>query len=68
MAVIRAFGGACAGGCSAFMLAATASAQTYLAKPIRYVISFPPGGSNDILARTIGARQGEAMGTTIFTP
>ena len=66
MVVIRAFRRACVAGCAAFMLAATASAQTFLAKPIRYVISFPPGGSNDILARIIGARLGEAMGTTVI--
>ena len=66
MVVIRAFSSAYVAGCAAFLLAATAGAQTFLAKPIRYVISFPPGGSNDILARIIGARLGEAMGTTVI--
>ena len=46
--------------------AATALAQTYPAKPIRYIIAFPPGGSNDILARIIGARMTEVMGPTVI--
>ena len=43
-----------------------AAAQNYPAKPIRYIIAFPPGGSNDILARIIGARMTEAMGQTVI--
>ena len=46
--------------------AAGALAQTYPAKPIRYLIAFPPGGSNDILARIIGARMTELMGQTVI--
>jgi tripartite-type tricarboxylate transporter receptor subunit TctC len=45
---------------------ATTLAQSYPAKPIRYIIAFPPGGSNDILARIIGARMTEAMGPTVI--
>jgi tripartite-type tricarboxylate transporter receptor subunit TctC len=51
------------GCCSAFT---TASAQTYPAKPIRYIIAFPPGGSNDIFARIVGARMAELMGTSVI--
>jgi tripartite-type tricarboxylate transporter receptor subunit TctC len=43
-----------------------AAAQSYPAKPVRYIIAFPPGGSNDILARIIGARMTEAMGQTVI--
>ncbi len=43
-----------------------ASAQTYPAKPIRYIIAFPPGGSNDIFARIVGARIAELMGTSVI--
>jgi tripartite-type tricarboxylate transporter receptor subunit TctC len=51
------------------MLAANGTpvlAQTYPAKTIRYIIAFPPGGSNDILARIIGARMTELMGQTVI--
>jgi tripartite-type tricarboxylate transporter receptor subunit TctC len=50
--------------CSAAGIA-PASAQ-YPAKPIRYIIAFPPGGSNDIFARIVGARMSELMGTTVI--
>ena len=43
-----------------------ASAQNYPAKPIRYIIAFPPGGSNDIFARIVGARMAELMGQTVI--
>ena len=46
--------------------APSALAQNYPAKPIRYIIAFPPGGSNDILARIIGARMTELMGQTVI--
>lgn len=38
----------------------TAGAQSYPAKQIRFVVTFPPGGTTDILAREIGARLQEA--------
>jgi tripartite-type tricarboxylate transporter receptor subunit TctC len=47
-------------------IASPAWAQNYPAKSIRYIIAFPPGGSNDILARIIGARMTEAMGQTVI--
>jgi tripartite-type tricarboxylate transporter receptor subunit TctC len=34
-------------------------------KPIRWVIPFPPGGSNDLLGRFIGARLGERLGQQV---
>ena len=43
-----------------------AAAQTYPTKPIRYIIAFPPGGSNDILARIIGARMSELTGVAVI--
>jgi tripartite-type tricarboxylate transporter receptor subunit TctC len=41
-------------------------AQTYPAKPIRYIIAFPPGGSNDIFARIVGGRMSELMGVQVI--
>ena len=46
--------------------ASSALAQSYPSKTIRYIIAFPPGGSNDILARIIGARMTELMGQTVI--
>jgi tripartite-type tricarboxylate transporter receptor subunit TctC len=43
-----------------------APAQAYPSKPIRYIISFPPGGSNDIVARIIGARITELLGPQVI--
>src|SRR3954471_4151332 len=43
-----------------------ATPQTSPAKPIRYIVAFPPGGSNDIFARIVGARMAELMGTTVL--
>ena len=38
---------------------AAASAQTYPAKPIRFVLPYPPGGGNDFVARVIAMRLAE---------
>lgn len=40
-------------------------AQAWPAKPIRYVVPFPAGGTTDILARIIAPKLGAALGTTI---
>ena len=45
---------------------ATASAQTWPAKPIRLIVPFGAGGSTDILARTLGQRLGESLGQSIL--
>ena len=46
--------------------ASSAYAQVFPTKTIRYIIAFPPGGSNDILARIIAARLTESMGQTVI--
>ena len=40
-------------------------AQTYPAKPIRFVYALPPGGTTDILARLLGAKMHEAWGQPV---
>ncbi len=55
--------------CAGAMLlaaAATVQAQSFPTKPMRYIISFPPGGSNDILARILGARLQDTMGQPVL--
>ena len=42
--------------------AAAADAERYPVKPIRIVVPFPPGGSNDLLARVISQKFNEAWG------
>jgi len=39
-----------------------ALAQTYPVKPVRFVVGFPPGGTNDIIARIIAQKLTESMG------
>jgi tripartite-type tricarboxylate transporter receptor subunit TctC len=44
---------------------ASALAQSYPAKPIRILVGFPPGGSTDIVARVVGQKLGETLGTPV---
>ena len=43
----------------------SASAQNYPNRPIRLIVSFPPGGAVDVIARTVGHPLGERLGQTI---
>jgi len=47
-------------------VACAAAAQAYPDKAIRLVVPFPPGGSNDVIARVIGAQLSERLGQTVF--
>jgi tripartite-type tricarboxylate transporter receptor subunit TctC len=42
-----------------------ASAQPYPAKPIRFIVSFPPGGSSDLIARAIAPRMSDKLGQPV---
>jgi tripartite-type tricarboxylate transporter receptor subunit TctC len=42
--------------------AAAAAAQAYPAKPLKLIIPFPPGGSNDVIGRAVGAQLAERLG------
>lgn len=43
-----------------------ASAQTYPTKPVRLIIPFPPGGSNDIVGRLIATKLSERLGKQVI--
>src|SRR5215203_4030764 len=47
-------------------VAAQTPASTWPNKPIRYIVPFAPGGTTDILARTIGEKLGAALGQPII--
>jgi tripartite-type tricarboxylate transporter receptor subunit TctC len=44
---------------------ATAPAQAYPAKPIRFIVPFAPGGGNDILGRVLAAKLHESFGVPV---
>jgi len=48
----------------AFVGAATA--QTYPSRPITLVVSYSPGGANDIIARNVGERMKVSLGQPII--
>jgi tripartite-type tricarboxylate transporter receptor subunit TctC len=48
--------------CSMPLLAA---AQAYPARPVRLIVPFPPGGSNDIVGRLVGAGLSERLGKQV---
>ena len=50
----------------AFALALPASAQTFPTKPIRLVVPFAPGGSSEIIARTVAQKMSESMGQQVI--
>jgi tripartite-type tricarboxylate transporter receptor subunit TctC len=49
----------------ALALPASAAAQAWPTKPIRMVVTFPPGGSSDIVARLIAPVLGEKLGQPV---
>ncbi|MEI7569973.1 MAG: tripartite tricarboxylate transporter substrate binding protein [Alcaligenaceae bacterium] len=51
--------------CCTSLTGSIALAQDYPSKPVTLVVSYPPGGSNDLTARAIAPALGEALGATI---
>jgi tripartite-type tricarboxylate transporter receptor subunit TctC len=53
------------GACS-LLAAAAAGAQEWPAKPVRMIISFPPGGGSDLIARVLAQKLTGALGQTVI--
>jgi len=50
---------------AALAAAGVCTAQNYPNRPIRFLVGFPPGGTSDILARSIGQKLAEAVGQQV---
>jgi len=44
----------------------SAVGQTYPAKPVRLIVTYPPGGSSDLMARVFGAKLSELWGQQVI--
>jgi tripartite-type tricarboxylate transporter receptor subunit TctC len=51
---------------AALLLAGHVAAQSYPDKPVRLIVPFPPGGSNDVVGRYMGAQLSERLGQTVL--
>src|SRR6266576_4151036 len=40
--------------------------QTYPAKPVKLIVTYPPGGSSDLMARVFGAKLAEIWGQQVI--
>jgi tripartite-type tricarboxylate transporter receptor subunit TctC len=47
------------------LMAGTAMAQGYPARPVRMIVAYPPGASTDVIARLVAHLLGERLGTAV---
>ena len=50
---------------AAFISCTAAAQQPYPSKPVRLIIPFPPGGSNDVVGRMFGQQLGDRLGQSV---
>jgi tripartite-type tricarboxylate transporter receptor subunit TctC len=48
------------------VFASTVAAQSYPTKPVRLIVTYPPGGSSDLMSRVYGAKLGEIWGQQVI--
>jgi tripartite-type tricarboxylate transporter receptor subunit TctC len=53
-------------GLAAALAATPALAQAYPAKPVKLIVTYPPGGSSDLLARVFGQKLSEVWGQPVI--
>lgn len=53
-------------GLIAVLFAGGVIAQAYPAKPVKLIVTYPPGGSSDLMARVFGQKLGEVWGQTVI--
>src|SRR5213595_4302526 len=51
---------------AAMLLAGTAFAQTYPSKPVKLVVTYPPAGSSDLMARIVAQKLSELWGQAVI--
>jgi len=51
---------------AAVLLAGTAFAQTYPSKPVKLVVTYPPAGSSDLMARIVAQKLSELWGQAVI--
>ena len=53
-------------GFAAALAAGGALAQAYPTKPVKLIVTYPPGGSSDLMARVFGQKLGEVWGQSVI--
>jgi len=48
------------------LLSRRAAAQAYPNRPIKWIVCFPPGGGNDVVARVIAPYLSEKLGQSVY--
>ena len=64
--MLRARFAATAAAALALLVAATAAAQTYPTKPVRLIVTYPPGGSSDLMGRVLGQKLSDLWGQQVI--
>jgi tripartite-type tricarboxylate transporter receptor subunit TctC len=53
-------------GIAGALVAGVAPAQTYPSKPVRLIVTYPPAGSSDLMARILGQKLSELWGQPVI--